>query len=93
MRHLQLWESIESYKYGDDQYGIISYLGREPTAIELERLFEGTRATVWGNILNGRGASGTYGEIIARIRRFGFDGARDPYGVWNDCGAKNKSFA
>jgi hypothetical protein len=78
MKHLQLWKSLEGYKYGSDQYGIIARIGHEPFPGDLARFFKGTSTRVWGNILKGLPASGTYGEIIARIRRFGFSDAVRP---------------
>jgi len=83
------WNELAWYKYGDDRHGILAYFDHEPTPADLARCFEGTSAAVWGNILRGRGATGTYGEIIAGIKKYGikvFIGD----GYWKD-GAKNKS--
>jgi len=49
--------------------------------------FEDTSPKVWGNILKGRKASGTYGEVISLINHFGLEEAWSKFKV----DSKNRS--
>jgi len=69
---MQNWKRIGMYKYGDDEFGVVAYFGREPTPADLAHCFEGTTAAAWGNVLKNKPAGGVYGEIISGIKRCGF---------------------
>jgi len=77
MKRLRFWNEIDSIKFGvEDEYGILAYCGHYPSAQDMSQYFTGTDAAVWGNIIKkGRGASGSYGEIISLIKRLGFEKA------------------
>ena len=94
MEQLRSWEELIYYKFGADCQGIVAYLGHEPSAADLTSCFDGTSAAVWGNILRGRLASGTYGEIISGIKKYGFKDFVEKYNYfrWFHKGnLKNKS--
>ena len=72
------WADLDSE---DDRYGIKEQLGKCKLPQQLSYEFEGTSPKVWGNIIKGRKASGTYGEIIALIKHFGYEEAWSKFGI------------